>query len=303
MQKGLADVREGTQDEDKNVKHFPRAASISTQLLAEIFNVLPNKLNNVNGVVSNYLIIKDKFEFATIPEHLVLFHSHDIHHEDHRLFLLNAIHNGIKSNLDFKLLNNTPLIKMLLSCFACPLSNRKIDTIILKIIDRLLTKTDKTQFLVQKYGLGLWIFQASVNVEAFEYDVIELIINLIEHVHCAMKNDSDTCKRLLASMFVLLEKFTRAKLSLSSFTKFLTVINEIKQFNYLNDEHSELILEMAKMFIPLENMQHLTYIKEYPNACKYLESKDEYAKTINLDISIKKLFLEVREFLIKFNAK
>ncbi|XP_070490923.1 nucleolar pre-ribosomal-associated protein 1 isoform X2 [Chironomus tepperi] len=300
MQKGIADVKEGTQSENKDEKHFPRPASISTRMLAEFSRIIPNKLHPIYNTVSNYLIIKDKFEFSTIPELLVLFHSSEVQHEETRLFILNMINNGINDGLDFKILNNTPFLKMILSCYKCPLSSRKIDLLILKIVDKLVIKCDKTQYLIDKYGLGLWIFQTSVNVEAFEYDIIEVIVSLIYHVFHSSKENEHMLKILRESTLTLLKKFTKTKLSINSFLHVLKVINEMKDFKFVSKDDCIIIQEIASVFIPTEFMQQLMYIQNYSKACKYLEATDLYTKSITADQSTIDVIAQVREFMINY---
>ncbi|CAG9804998.1 unnamed protein product [Chironomus riparius] len=300
MQKGIADVKEGTKSENKNEQHFPRPASISTRLLAEFCKIIPNKLHPIYSTVSNYLIIKDKFEFSTIPELLVLFHSSDIQHEDARLFILNMINNGISDGLDFKILNNTPFLKMILSCYKCPLSSRKIDLLILKIVDKLVIKCEKTKFLIDKYGLGLWIFQISVNVEAFEYDIIEAIVSLIYHIFQSNKDNEQITKILRESLIILLNKFTKSKLSLNSFLYVLKVLNQMKHFKYISNDDCTIIQEIASVFIPTEYMSRILYIQNYSKACKYLETTDLFRKSITTDQSTVDVIAEAREFMINF---
>lgn len=301
MQRGLADVKEGTKSGNKDEKHFPRAPSISTRLLAEFCRIIPNKLHPNHGVISNYLIIREKFEFSTVPELLVLFHSSEMQHEENRLFLLNTINNGIRDNLDFKVLNNTPFLKIIFSCYACPLSNRKIDLLILKIIDKLILRTDKTQFLIEKYGLGLWIFQISVAVEAYEYDILEMIVSLINDTFKVTKTNESMRKILQESLLTLSKKFTKSKLSIQSFLKFLTIINEINKLSSLNGDDFTALLEIAAIFVPLEYMQRLMYLWNYSKACSYIESVDSVFNTIAADESTKNVIIQVRELIIKYH--
>jgi len=297
MQKGMADVKEGTQL--KNEKHFPRAASISTRLLAEFCRIIPNKLHPIHKTISNYLIIKEKFEFSTIPELLLLFHSNEIQHEEIRLFILNMINNGINDGLDFKVLNNTPFLKMILSCYKCPLSSRKIDLLILKIVDKLIMKCNKTQFLIDKYGLGLWIFQICVNVEPFEYDIIEMMVSLIYHIFQSNNENEPILKILRESLLMLLKKFTKSKLPLNTFLYFLKIMNEMN-FKYVHNDDCTMVQEIANIFIPTEYKQRLLYIQSYCKACKYLETADLFRKSITADQSTIDVIIEVREFMINF---
>lgn len=270
-------------------------------------NVLPNRLSNVYNIVVNYLSVREKFDFASVPELLVLFHSTDVQQEEHRMFLLNVILNGIKDDLDFKLLNNTPLFKMIFSCYGCPLSNRTIDLMVLKIVDRIVTKTSKVEFLVQRYGLALWIFQVAVKVEAFEYDAMEMILSLIEHTLDAVrretKRDDVTCKRLLASLLTLLPKFTKARLTGAGFSSFLKSVNGIAQFSHINQENHDLILDLVKIFLPENLVRHVTYLKDHPEAAMFTDTKETFIKSLDIDETTKTILTEARQFTINCNKK
>lgn len=304
LQLGFCLVTEGTKVEGKpQEKHFPRAASISTQILAEFTNILPNSLHNVYNTVANYLAVREKFDFATIPEMLVLFHSSDVRQDEQRLFILNAIAHGIKDDLDFKLLNQTPLLKMIFSCYGCPLSDRRIDIAILKIVDRIVTKASKMEILITRYGLSLWIFQVAAKVEAFEYDAIEMILTLIEHSVDAIRNqfkgNDESMKRMLASLLVLLPKFTKTRLTGASFLSFLKAINGTGQFASISAENHDLVIDLMKIFLSDNHLQRLIYVGEHPDACKYLESKKEFAA--NADPETSCILIESHEFLMNYH--
>ncbi|KAG5666237.1 hypothetical protein PVAND_017834 [Polypedilum vanderplanki] len=201
IQKGLSKLKKiipkGHKSGDKI--EFPRVAPVSSQLLSEFFNVIPNKLHCVHSILANYVIVREIFDFATIPEFMILMCSYELNQEEHRLFLLNTINDGIRDELDFKLLNNTPIIKMLLSCFGTTISSRKIDLLILKIIDNLIVKAKATEFLTDRYGLLLWMYQVCINIEAFEYDSIDMIISIIDHLKEIFSNDAEKSKLIMSA--------------------------------------------------------------------------------------------------------
>lgn len=312
LQLGFGEIKEGTKVDGKpEENHFPRAASISTQILAEFVKILPDSLHSVYNVVANYFAVSEKFDFSTIPELFVLFHNSEVHQMELRLFLLDSVFNGIKDDLDFKILNNTPLLKMLFSCYGCPLSERRIDFLILKIVDRLVTKTSKIEFLIQRYGLVLWIFQVAVKVEAFEYNAIETILDLIEHTVDALRrdvksDDKPSSKRLLISLLVLLPKFTKTKLTAASFSSFLKTINNIGLFDHtITKDHHDLILDLIKVFLSGDQLQHINYLLEHPGAHKFIESREDFSKSLesSKDPATKSVLLESREFLLNYHKK
>lgn len=300
IQKGLSDLQKklpkGYKKGDK--VPFPRAPSISSQLLGEFFNVLSDKLHCIHGVASNYVIVKDKFEFSTIPEFMVMFCSYELSQEDHRIFLLNTIKNGIRDERDFKLMNHTPLIKMFLACYGCQISTRKIDLLILKIIDNLVTKANAGAFLIERYGILLWIYQACVNVEAFEYDSIEMLLSLIDHLHDHFANNAPNAKLVMSSLIFLLEKFTKTKLSPKSFLKFLSTANKLQSLSpAISEKNFEVILDIVNVFIPSEMKRHLEYVNRYPAALD-LSSTESI-----LDETMKEMVNQCRHLIKNFNEK
>jgi hypothetical protein len=227
-----------------------------------------------------------------------------VQQEGHRLFLLNTIYNGIKDDLDFRLLNNTPLLKMLFSCYGCPLSDRKIDLMVLKIINKIVVKTSKVEFLTLRYGLALWIFQAADKVEAFEYDAIEMILALIENSFDALQKevngkDNSSGKRLLAAVLTLLPKFTKARLTGSGFVSFLKTVNGISEFSFISQENRDLIFDLVKVFVPSDLLRSVTYFINHPEATIFNQpgtslSTDDITTTI-IDHS--------RRFFVSYHKK
>ena len=220
------------------------------------------------------------------------------------------IFNGIKDDIDFKLLNNTPLLKLIFSCYGCPLSNRKIDFMILRIVDRLVTKTSKVEFLIQRYGLALWIFEVAVKVEAFEYDAIEIILSTIEHCYEAIRREMKTgyevnYKRLLSALLVILPKFTKTRLAPGSFLSFLKTINGIAHFNIFDKENHELIFDLMKVFLPENLLQQISYIDDHPEACEFIEPKENFRKSLDptIDDMTKRILIESRDFMMKYHKK
>jgi hypothetical protein len=310
VQKGLSELKKvipkGHKTGDKI--DFPRVAPVLSQLLGEFFNIIPDKLHCIHNVVSNYVIMKERFDFASIPEYSVLFCSFELNQEEHRLFLLNTINNGIKDELDFKLLNNTPLIKMLLMCFGSPISTRKIDLLILKIIDNLVVKANATDFLVNRYGLLLWVYQACINVEAFEYDSIDMILSLIHHLQAHFLTDAEKSKIIMSALMTLLEKFTKTKLSQKSFLQFISTVNKLHtSAPALSSKQYELTLEMVDIFVSHELKQHLDYLNRYPAALDVANSEklltESAVAAAGVDESTKEMINQCRQFIKSFHSK
>lgn len=291
---------------------FPRPASITTQFLAEIGNILPNTLHKLYHVVSNSLVAKGGFTFSTVPEFFFLFHSSDVQHIEHRLFLMNFLLSGINDDQDFKLMNNTPLLKMFLSCYNCPLSDRKIDLLILKILNRLVVKTTKIEFLSQKFGMVLWLHQIVTTVEAFEYDTIDMILQLIGNVSIALERQFEGKHnkqklilqgKLLELLLIILPKFTKTKLTPATFAKFLNTIVRINDFRRMDQEHVHSIMDLSKMFVE-SHSNNLQYLSKNEDALRFLGGDPEYLdmlKKEGLDSTCVDILVNSRKFLVSFH--
>lgn len=292
LQKGLYELKESS---SKKKEEIPRVSPIFSQMLAEFLKILPNKLHVAYNLISNHLIVKEKFDFASIPEYLILLQSHSIQqHEEQRVFLLNTIYYGIKDEMDLKVLNNMPLIKMLITSFGCPLSTRKIDLLILKIIDRIVTKANGGKFLMKKFGLALWIFLIASKVEPFEYDAIQMIITMIHNILQADECTEGSIK-LLMSLITLLPKLSKNKLPTEVFASFLEAMVRVNKFEMISKENIEMIMDIAKVYLPFEFLHSLTYLTNHPNYSQMLEIKN----SSKIDPSVKVIHECMKKILLK----
>lgn len=286
IQKGLFELKETS-------KSFPRAPSIITRMLSEFIKVLSNKLHPAHHQICNYLIVKEKIDFSTIPEYLILFQSNLTEHEDHRQLLLNVIVNGIKDGLDCKVLNNTPMLKIILSCYGSPLSSRKTDLMIMKIFDRLITTDDGLKFMLEKFGFALFLFQISTSVEGFEFDTIEMLITIINNLR---RVGEDNSRILTLSLLKLLPKITKSKISPKSFSSFLSAINKLGHIAIINKENIGIILEIAERHLSIDQMQTLKYLSKYPKTVEHF--KNQIAKS---ELYEEKIMKEIKELFCKMN--
>jgi hypothetical protein len=270
LQKGLYDLKETSSK--KNKEEFPRLAPIMTQMLAEFLKILPNKLHVAYNLISNHLIVKEKFSFTSIPEYLILLQSHSMQqHEEQRIFLLSTVYHGIKDKMDLDMLNNMPLLKMIMAAYGCPLSSRKIDLLILKIIDRIVTKADGGKFLMKKFGLALWLFLVSTKVEPFEYDAIQMIVTM---VHNVLQTDAESSMKLLTCLLTLLPKLSKNKLPTSVFNSFLDAVVRTNKLDAVSKENVEIMMDIAKVYLPAEFIHSLTYLSNYPDYSGMIEIKN-----------------------------
>lgn len=258
-------------------------------MLAKFSIVLQDSLNSVYAPLSNYLGVRESFDFSTIPELLILLQSSEIQYEEYRLFLLNTILHGMKDELDVKLINNTPVMKILFFCYGSSLSSRKSDLVILQIINQILMKTKKSEFLFDRHGFILWLMQAAIKVEAFEYDLIEMMLSLIEKSQEALIRENRNCSELFQILIILLKKLSKGKITTQGFLSFLKTLNLTRGSMKLDDGDIELIHEFIQVFIPEFQMKTARLLKNSPEN--------------SLDDLTKKILNETKNFVSKPNVK
>lgn len=133
---------------------------------------------------------------------------------------------------------------------------------------------------------------------------------MIEHTVDAIRRDlkgeyDEISKRLLASLLVLLPKFTKTKLTTTSFSGFLKTVNNIGIFDNITKEHHDLILDLIRIFLSDNQIQYVNYLVEHPEAWRFIESKEVFSKSLTptTDTTTRAVLLEGREFLLNYYKK
>lgn len=287
LQKGLKEMA-GPTDENDVPKNFPRASSISTHMLAKFSLILPDSLHAIYTPLSNYLAVRESFDFTTIPEVPMFLQSSEMQHEEYRLFLLNAILNGIRDELDIKLINNTYIMRNILFCYGSTLSSRKTDLVILQIVNRILVKSKKSGFLFNNHGLLLWMTQAAIKVEAFEYDLIETMLSIIENMEDVMRKEHRNSQELLPVLLILLRKLSKGRITSQGFLSFLKTFNQTRRAAVkLSQADIDLVHEFIRVFVPIDDF------KSMENATTDAPPHENV---------IKMILLETKNFVAKPNA-
>lgn len=285
LQKGLKEIA-GPTDENDVPKNFPRASSISTHMLAKFSLILPDSLHAIYTPLSNYLAVRESFDFSTIPEVPLFLQSSEMQHEEYRLFLLNTMLNGIRDELDIKLINNTYIMRNILFCYGSTLSSRKTDLVILQIINRILVKSKKSGFLFNNHGLILWMTQAAIKVEAFEYDLIETMLSIIENMEDVMRREHRNSQELLQILLILLRKLSKGRITSQGFLSFLKTFNQTRRASTkLSRDDIDLVHEFIQVFVSIDQIKSINTL--------------EKSTDVSLDNVTKMILLETKNFVAK----
>ena len=79
-------------------------------------------------------------------------------------WILNVIHDGLKDELDFGILQQNFIPKMLMTYHDCSLvQHNGIKSLIMKIIEKIATMATPLQTMIRKNGLLLWLMKEITN--------------------------------------------------------------------------------------------------------------------------------------------
>lgn len=158
-------------------------------------------LNPLYQPINNFIFLKPEIDFTTIPEFLQLFHSSDVDYKLHRNWVLQNIRDGIKSNLDLYMINNTVAFKMLLSFYFSKLCNPQSKKLILEIIERACLIPKFVKYLLFELSLTSWLTGA-VNSE-LESEQVEIVLEIVNNL-CKATETYTSEKSILHEQFLLL---------------------------------------------------------------------------------------------------
>lgn len=90
--------------------------------------ILSQPLHPLYIPLQRFFLAKVALDVNAIPEFLQLMHSSEVEHEAHRLWILQVLKAGIRTNDDFKICIQHNLFKMLLNFYRCSIaqSNSKV---------------------------------------------------------------------------------------------------------------------------------------------------------------------------------
>ncbi|XP_058119235.1 uncharacterized protein LOC131289828 [Anopheles ziemanni] len=183
VQNGLTALKE----QGKKEVLVPKASFLSTIFIAETINVLPDVMSELHGPLTGYIMQQKTYDFRAIPNFLILFHSADIRHNVHRLFMLESIYRGIQTHEDFAVLRPSPIIRAVMHFYASSLSNRELNITILNIINALAKIPKSCEALVNGFGFLTWLSQRIDGIESFHFDTIEAFLEILSNCWCSMQ--------------------------------------------------------------------------------------------------------------------
>lgn len=232
IQRGLSDLTTEMRRHKKS--RIPRAPFVAGLFLARTVNILSMPLNEMYRPLSSYLLLKNKFDFLTVPEFNVLFQSPDVNSAIHRHFILEVLRDGLKCGSDFTILLSMNIFKALLGFYDSPMTTRETNLLILTVINAAIKIPKSTQVMVDHIGLLPWLSATIDNIDFFQFDIIDGMCSIISNIWYSMKFNSlandgridEIEQRLLCLLLKLGDKLS-SRIAQSSYAKYVNILMQV----------------------------------------------------------------------------
>lgn len=256
IQRGLSDLTAEMRRHKKS--RIPRAPFVAGLFLARTVNILSVPLNEMYRPLSSYLLLKNKFDFLTVPEFNVLFQSPDVNSVIHRHFILEVLRDGLKCGSDFTVLLSMNIFKALLGFYDSPMTTRDTNLLILTVINAAVKIPKSTQIMVDNVGLLPWLSATIDNIDFFQFDVIDGICSIISNVWYSMKFNSfadngridEIEQRILCLLLKLGDKLS-SRIVESSYAKYLNILMQVTRLcnrsRFVGEKLVATLVELAKV--------------------------------------------------------
>lgn len=181
-------IRNGIQSltaeaQKRKTHRIPRVPYIAGIFYARTINTMMNPLSELYRPLSTYLLIKNSFEFVTVPEFNILFHSPDVNHHIHRSFILDVMRDGLKTNHDFNVLQSNHIFKALLGYYGSATTTRERNIQILTVINAAVKIPKSAKLMIDVVGILPWLSAAIDNIEFFQFDFIDLLCTILNNLY------------------------------------------------------------------------------------------------------------------------
>ncbi|XP_063243616.1 uncharacterized protein LOC134542936 [Bacillus rossius redtenbacheri] len=135
----------------------PQLPSVVTLHLAHATRLISNPSSPLGAALHNYVCLRPALRLDDVPDFLRLFHSRDVHHREHRRFILELLQHGIRREADFHLMRNAFVYKMLMTFYSSVLADDSCKVLILQVLQSTAQLPAAAAALVSSHGLLPWL--------------------------------------------------------------------------------------------------------------------------------------------------
>ncbi|XP_029716858.2 uncharacterized protein LOC109422362 [Aedes albopictus] len=292
-------------------KALSRPAFLPALFIGKTINILPDALNELHATLTQYFLLKDTFDFKAVPHFLVMFHSSDVKHNDHRIFILETIYNGLKTHDDFMVLRLSPVIRAIMDFYDSSLSNRELNILILNTLNSIAKIPKSCEAMVNSLGFLTWLSEQIEAIESFHFDTIEAFLGILCNLWYSAKiqQKNYNMKQLNRSVLIMVLKFLpllSTRSSSKTLTRFLNLLEKTTTLKE-NEQNLELVSDevlefMLAYFEKLfeQHFWHVRYVRM--NGTVNDEDSESLAEKLlvqGVDQSTIYIVLTLRRFVIR----
>lgn len=295
MQNGIQHLTLEAQKRKKN--QVPRIPYLAGVFFARTINILMNPLSELYRPLSTFLLIKNSFDFTSVPEFNVLFHSPDVNHSIHRSFILDVLRDGLKTSLDFHILIANHIFKALFGYFGSTVTQRERNIQILTVTNAAVKIPKVAKLMIDVIGIIPWLSKVIDNVEFFQFDFLDILCTLINNLYNSIiinRNEygpnviNNVENQLLPLLFKISPNLS-SRIADVSFVRYLNVLKNIslkaQRTKFLNENNVNHLIRCASGFVNPDLTWDFKLLMENPTAHSYCERKFDYIRKLR-DIGI-----------------
>ena len=144
----------------------PRIPHLTTAFIVKTTKILSNPLDAMFKSVSSFVLAKPMMDLFEVPEFLRLFHSNDVtNHSLEQEWILSVIKDGLKDELDYAIMQQNFILKMIMSFEGSTLCEFKSRSLILDIVKAVSVLPSPTIDMIRNHGLLSWLGMMVDDVE------------------------------------------------------------------------------------------------------------------------------------------
>lgn len=314
IKNGIQNLTLEAQKRKKN--RIPRIPYIAGIFFSRTINVLMNPLSELYRPLSTFLLIKNSFDFVTVPEFNVLFHSPDVNHSIHRNFILDVLRDGLKTNLDFNVLIANHIFKALFGYYGSPATTRERNIQILTVVNAAVKIPKSAKLMIDVVGLLPWLSWVIDNVEFFQFDFLYILCTILNNLHNSVIVNRDEYglngvnsieTQLMQLLFKICPNLS-SRVAEVSFVRYLNVLRNIllkgQRSKFLSEENLKHLIKCTFGYVDGGLIWDSSFLMENPMAVRHCERKYEYNRRLREqgDVNEQTIFIlsSLREVIISW---
>lgn len=135
--------------------------------------------------VSHHLLAKASLDFSTVPELYTFLHSSDINYKEHRIFILELLRDGLRTEKDLTDFMRSMAFKLFSELYSSSVSDMETNLLILDVLKAVCKIPVGTKMLIENQSLLAQLYSSVNNIlQSFDKDkynpaFIDSIISII----------------------------------------------------------------------------------------------------------------------------